>query len=466
MRILFPTAEVAPFSKTGGLGDVASALPRALARLGHEVLVVTPWYQSVRSEPAPYWIGDVQAPFDGGFEPVGVGTLESNGVRYAFVGHPDFGRDRLYGYTDDVRRFARFSRAVPQVAERLGFVPDVVHAHDWHTGFVPLLLTRGWHLPAGFPFLPSVFTVHNVQFQGEAPMADTLRWLRLGSSEARSYLDHFGAANAMQAGVGFATRVTTVSPTYAQELQQPEFGFTLDGTFRAVAGKTVGILNGIDDAVWNPRTDPHIKARYHADDMAGKELCRGELVRQFGLDDARPLLGVVSRFAAQKGIDLILAAAERLLAMGWNLFFLGTGDVEIEGAVRDLTAARPREVAAVIGYDEALSHRVYAAADALAVPSRFEPCGLTQMIAMRYGTLPVVRSTGGLRDTVTHGVTGFVFEHATPEGVVWAAEEALQAFGTPAWTEMQRSGMLRDLSWDSSARSYADLYASVLPSVP
>lgn len=464
MRILFPTAEVAPYSKTGGLGDVAAALPRALARLGHEVLVVTPWYRSVRSEPAPYWIGDVQVPFDGGFEPVGVGTLEGNSVRFAFVGHPDFGRDQLYGYPDDVKRFARFARAVPQVAERLGFQPDVVHAHDWHTGYLPLLLERGWHLPEGFPYLPSVFTVHNVQFQGEADMADTLRWLRLGPEVANSYLHHFGAANALQAGVGFATRVTTVSPTYAEELQTAEYGFTLDGTFRSVAGKMVGILNGIDDQVWNPRTDPHIKQRYDQNDLSGKAQCKADLVNEFGLDPERPLLGVVSRFAEQKGIDLLLGAADRLVDMGWNLFLLGTGDPALEAQVQLLSSERPTRVGAVLGYDESLSHRVYAAADALAVPSRFEPCGLTQMIAMRYGALPVVRATGGLRDTVEHGRTGFLFQHATPEGLLWAAEEALRAFATPRWRDMQRAGMLLDLSWDSSARRYAELYGSVLPS--
>ena len=464
MRILFPTAEVAPYSKTGGLGDVAAALPRALARLGHEVLVVTPWYQSVRSEPEPYWIGDVQAPFDGGFEPVGVGTLESSGVRFAFVGHPDYGRDQLYGYPDDVRRFARFARAVPQVAERLGFQPDVVHAHDWHTGYLPLILERGWHLPPGFPYLPTVFTVHNVQFQGEADMADTLRWLRLGPEVANSYLHYFGAANALQAGVGFASRVTTVSPSYAEELQLPEYGFTLDGTFRSVAGKTVGILNGIDDQVWNPRTDPHIKARYDEDDPAGKAECKNDLTKEYGLDAERPLLAVVSRFAEQKGIDLVVAAAHELLEMGWNLFFLGTGDPGLEADVRVLGYERPGRVAAVIGYDEALSHRIYAAADALAVPSRFEPCGLTQMIAMRYGALPVVRATGGLRDTVAHGRTGFLFEHATPDDLLEAAKEARLTYGTPRWRGMQRAGMQLDMSWDSSARRYAELYGSVLPS--
>lgn len=464
MRILFPSAEVAPYSKTGGLGDVTAALPRALARLGHEVLVVTPWYQTIRSQPDPYWIGDVDVPFAGGFESVGVGTLEANGVRFAFVGHPDFARSQLYGYPDDVKRFARFSRAVPQVAHRLGFLPDVVHAHDWHTGYLPMLLARGWHLPPRFAYLPSVFTVHNVQFQGEWAMDETLHWLRLGQDARRSYLDHFGAANAMQAGAGFASRVTTVSSTYAQELQSPEYGFTLDGTFRAVAGKLSGILNGIDDTVWNPATDPHLRARYSRGNLNGKAECKLDLAREFGLTEQRPLLAVISRFAEQKGIDLVLAAGHNLVDMGWNLLFLGTGDQTIEDGVRALSRARPREVAAVIGYDEALSHRIYAAADALAVPSRFEPCGLTQMISMRYGTVPIVRATGGLRDTVEHARTGFVFEHPTAEGLLWAADQALQAYGTPTWHKVQQAGMLKDLSWERSARLYADLYASVLPS--
>lgn len=464
MRVLFASAEVAPFSKTGGLGDVAGALPRALARLGLEVLVVTPWYRSVPTDPAPYWIGDVEVPFDGGFEPVGVGTLERDGVRYAFVGHPDLSRPRLYGYPDDARRFARFSRAVPQVAARVGFAPDLLHANDWHTGYLPLLLARGWHLPPGFPHLPSVFTVHNAQHQGESEMAATLHWLRLGREAAHGYHDRFGAANALLAGVGAAERVTTVSPTYAQELQQPEYGFGLDGAFRAVAGKLVGILNGLDVNEWDPATDPHLAARYSAGDLAGKAANKRALARELGLDPERPLLGVVSRFAEQKGIDLLVAAAERLLAAGWGLALLGTGDPRLEAAVRALATERPRAVGAVVGFDEALAHRVYAGADALAVPSRFEPCGLSQMIAMRYGTLPVVRATGGLKDTVAHGRTGFVFEHATPEGLLWAAGEAARAYGTPAWREMQLAAMRQDLSWDASARRYAALYGSVLPS--
>lgn len=279
MRILFPAAEVAPFSKTGGLADVAGALPKALARLGHEVLVVTPWYAKLGGGVPPYWVGDVASPFDRGFEPVGVGVLEDDvpgtgSVRYAFVGHQDFRRAKPYGYPDDARRFARFSRAVPSVAERLAFAPDLVHAHDWHTGYLPMILARGWHLPPGFPGLRSVFTVHNVQYQGESGLEDAVRWLRLGPDLMGSYLDHFGRANAMQAGVGFATRVTTVSPTYAEEIQTPEYGYSLDGTFRSLSGKLTGILNGIDTDVWDPARDPTLPEPYSAADLAGKSAAK------------------------------------------------------------------------------------------------------------------------------------------------------------------------------------------------
>src|SRR5690606_32363612 len=225
MNVLFASAEVAPFSKTGGLADVAGALPAALAALGHNVLVVTPWYGKLGGGVSPYWVGDVRVPFAGSLEAVGVGTLERDGVHYAFVGNERFSRPQLYGYADDVQRFALFSRSVPQTAERLDFLPDVVHANDWHTGYLPMLVTHGWHLPAGFPGLPSVFTVHNAQYQGAADLEETLWWLRLPSELRYSYLDHFGSANAMQAGIGFATVVTTVSPTYATELTTPQYGF-------------------------------------------------------------------------------------------------------------------------------------------------------------------------------------------------------------------------------------------------
>ena len=461
MRILFASSEVYPFSKTGGLGDVAGALPAALVALGHEVLVVTPWYATLGGGAAPLWIGDVSAPFAGGFEAVGVGTLERDGVRFAFVGHDDFRRDQPYGFDDDVRRFARFTRAVPQVAERVGFVPDVIHAHDWHTGYLPLIAAHGWHLPDGVPGAPTVFTVHNVQYQGVSDIGATLHWLRLSGDLADSYLNHFGSANAMQAGLGFADRVTTVSPTYAQEIQEPAYGYGLDGTFRHIADKLSGILNGIDVDVWDPATDPTLPATFDRDDLAGKARCKAALCARFGLPTDKPLLGVVSRLADQKGIDLFLDAAPDLLAQGWTVVVLGSGDAGLEARLRSLFATRAGEMAGVVGYDEELAHLIYAGADALAIPSRFEPCGLSQMIAMRYGTLPIARATGGLRDTIAHAQTGFLFEDADPLGVARGASEAIDCFGESAWTAMMRRAMAQDFSWSASARAYAELYGEL-----
>jgi len=471
MRVLFASAEVAPHSKAGGLGDVAGSLPAALAGLGHEVLVVTPWYARLASGARPLWIGDVEVPFDGGTASVGVGTLEERGVRLAFVGHPVFSRDRLYGYDDDPWRFALLSRAVPQVAARLGFQPQVAHANDWHTGHLPLVLARGWHLPEGFPRLPTVFTVHNAQYQGESDMAATLHWLRLPGELAGSIANHYGRFNALKAGAGFATRVTTVSPTYAQELTQPEHGFGLDGAFRSLAGRLTGILNGLDVTAWDPASDPHIPANYDARRPNAKATSQVALRERYGLEPGLPVIASVSRFVEQKGIDLLLAAAPRLVEMGWGLALLGTGDPSLEAAAIALAADNPGKVGVTIGFDEPLSHLFYAGADAFAMPSRFEPCGLSQMIAMRYGTLPIVRATGGLRDTVEHRRTGFVFEHADAGGLAWAAAEALAVGpGTDAWRAMQVAAMRQDFSWDASARRYAALYeaavASVIPSRP
>ncbi len=464
MRVLFASSEVHPYSKTGGLGDVAAALPRALAALGHEVLVVSPWYRSLRADPPPLWIGDVDAPFAGGFEAVGVGTLEAAGVRYAFVGHRDFQREDLYGYSDDVRRFSRLTRAVPQVAARLGFRPDVVHANDWHTAYLPVVLAYGWHLPPGFPGLPSVFTVHNVQFQGESGLEEALWWLRLPGALADDYMNHFGAANAMQAGLGHAERVTTVSPTYATEIQRPEYGYGLDGTFRHIGDRLVGILNGLDTEAWDPSRDPHLPQHYSGADTNGKTVAKQALTARLGLTGDAPVLGVVSRLADQKGIDLLLAAGDRLVLQGWSLALLGSGDPGLERAVRDLAAHHAGRVAAVVGFDEGLAHLVYAGSDALAVPSRFEPCGLSQLIAMRYGTLPVARDTGGLHDTIEHQRTGFLFQHANPEGLLWATSLAFEAFGSEAWRKMMQRAMERDFSWERSARRYAELYRDVVAS--
>lgn len=462
MRILFVSAEVYPFSKTGGLGDVAGALPEALVKLGHEVLVVSPWYKTLKANPAPLWIDDVSVPFDGDFTSCGVGTLSHNGVRYAFVGHDYFQRDSLYGYHDDVKRFCLFSRAVPQVAAREQFLPDVVHANDWHSAYLPMLLSDGWHMPDGFSHLPSVFTIHNVQYQGNSGLDETLYWLRLPGELRDNYMNYFGSANAMQAGAGFAHHITTVSPTYANELQSPEYAYGLDGTFRHLSHKLSGILNGIDLDIWNPETDPYLSHTYSSASLENKQALKDAFCREFHLDPSRPILGLVSRLADQKGIDFFLAAADELLWQDWNLMILGSGEAWMEASVHHLTAQHAGRVASHVGYSEAIAHRVYAASDALIVPSRFEPCGLSQMIAMRYGTLPIARETGGLKDTIKHGETGFLFAYTSAESLLWGTNVARQQFNNrEQWTNLMQTAMKQDFSWENSAKQYVDIYKKV-----
>ncbi len=463
MRILFASSEVYPFSKTGGLADVSGALPEALARLGHQVLVVSPWYRTLKGDPAPLWVGDEWTPFDGGVTLCGVGHLHKNGVDYAFVGHEVFQRGSLYGYEDDAKRFCLFSRAVLQVAARLGFRPDILHANDWHTGYLPILLEHGWHLPEGFPHTRTVFTIHNVQYQGLSELDATLYWLRLPGALRESYLNRFGLANAMQGGLGFASRVTTVSPTYAQEIQRPEYGYGLDATLRHLEHKLSGILNGIDTELWNPASDPALPEPYDRENLGGKAQAKDALSERFGLSRERPLLGVVSRLAEQKGIDLLVESLPGLLVQDWNVIVLGDGDRALSAALHRYSASHYGRVASYLGYDEGLAHLIYAGADALAIPSRFEPCGLTQMIAMRYGTLPIARATGGLVDTVEHDVTGFLFENASTAGLLWASGVARGAFEAPDhWRWMQGEAMQRDFSWRRSAQQYVDLYRSTL----
>lgn len=460
MRLLFASSEVYPFSKTGGLGDVLGALPAALARLGHEVLIVSPWYASLRSA-SPLWIGDIDVPFDGAVCSVGVGTLKRDGVRLAFVGHEDFRRDRIYGYPDDVRRFCRFTRSLPQVAERLGFEPDVVHVHDWHTAYLPVVLQSGRHLPSGYRDVPSVLTIHNAQYQGISEIAETLRWLCLPETLAHSPIAHQGLANALKAGSSYAERITTVSPNYAEEILSEEFGHGLDDTFRGLRNKLAGIVNGIDTSDWNPADDPHLPATYDAVDTAGKRLAKRTLCEKADLDPSRPLLAVVSRLAEQKGIDVLLDGAAGLVEQGWSLFVLGTGEEALEARLLSMSAAN-RHIAATLDYDEGLAHLVYAAADALAIPSRFEPCGLSQLIAMRYGTLPIARATGGLRDTIEHGRTGFLFSRLEPDAIIAGAGEALRHYGSDRWTTMMAEAMAQDFSWDRSARRYEELYRQLV----
>jgi starch synthase len=463
MNILFASSEVYPYSKTGGLADVVGALPEALVKLGHQVLVISPWYKTLKAKIQPLWIGDEWIPFDGGITICGVGTLEKNGVHYAFVSHEFFQRDSLYGYIDDTKRFCLFTRAIPQVATKTGFKPDIFHAHDWHTGYLPMMLEHGWHLPEGFPHTPSVFTIHNAQYQGSSGLEETLYWLRMPTSLKDSHMNYFGSANAMQAALGFAHRVTTVSPTYAEEIKQVEYGYGLDGSFRHISNKLLGILNGIDVEQWNPSTDPYIAERYDSDSLSRKAVSKQVLCERFSLDATKPLLGVVSRLVDQKGIDVLLEAIPGLLWQDWNVFILGAGEKWMETTIEYQVNINPGRVGAFIGYDETLAHLVYAGVDTLVIPSRFEPCGLTQMIAMRYGTLPIARDTGGLHDSIIHDQTGFLFDAANTAGLLWASSVAKGVYDQPQlWKMRQQLAMQQDFSWERSAKQYVAMYQEVI----
>lgn len=461
MQVLHASAEVHPFAKTGGLADVLGALPPAQVRAGHAVLVVMPWYEGLAGGD-PYWIGDVEVPFAGGFLSVGVGTLERAGVRYAFVGHEDFRRPRLYGYDDDVRRFCLFSRAVPVVAARLGFDAELLHLHDWHTAALAPLLRHGALLPPAFAGLPVVLTVHNAQYQGWGDADAMAHWLRLPGDRLELLL-HGDQGNLMHAGLAAAEQVTTVSPSYALELREGS-AYGLEQDFRALGERFCGVLNGLDEQAFDPASDDRLAAAYDAADLAGKRACKLALCREAGLDAEAPLLGLVSRLAEQKGVDLLLEALPDLLAQGWSLVLLGSGEASLEAEVAEAMARHPGRVAGRLGFDEGFARQVYAAADAIAIPSRFEPCGLTQMIGMRYGALPVARATGGLIDTIVDGQDGFLFEEATAPALAAAMARARAVYDSPQlWRTMQQTAMRRRFGWDLAVAAYDRIYRRTRP---
>lgn len=441
MRVVHVGSEVFPFSRTGGLGDVLAALPAVQARLGAEVTVVSPWYASLAGEPGEVWRGEVP-----GVGPVRVGELREGDVRFLFVGLAEFERPGLY-HSDDVWRFCAFGRAVLPVLQALEVTPDVLHGHDWQAGLVVAhARLTGWR---------TAFTIHNLQYQGRWNLGEARWWTGLPDwAFGADGVEFYGDLNLMKAGLTFADHVTTVSPTYAQEITTPQYGEGLDGLLvrLSLEGKLSGIINGLDQERWDPRQDPDILPYA---DPGGKAANTAALRAEFGLDDL-PILGTVSRLADQKGMDLLIEALPDLVR-DWNVVVLGGGDPLLTAALQGW-ALHPR-VAFAQGMNEALAHRIYAGADAFAMPSRFEPCGLSQMISMRYGTLPVVRETGGLADTVPHDV-GFRFVDATPEALAAACGEARAAFDDPqGWRERMARGMELDFSWDGPARQYLALYA-------
>jgi starch synthase len=474
LSILMVGSEVLPFSKTGGLADVLGALPLALGKLGHRVTLVTPKYKGVQA----------QGPASTIHVPVLAGAMSetrlveqplAEGVKVVFVDRPElYDRDSIYGvggdYPDSPRRFGFLCRAALEYAVQGPDTFDVLHGHDWQAGLAPVYQRTRYASEPRVRSMASVFTIHNLAYQGTfAP--DWLAPLDLTSDlMSMTGLEFWGRMSLLKGGIQFSDLITTVSPTYAREIQTPEHGAGFDGILSARAADLSGILNGIDTDRWDPSRDPFLPEPYDAGSLEGKEAARRALVELFGLHATpaslpRPLVGIVSRLVDQKGFDLVAELVDALPALGLSFAVLGTGDPRYQTMWRELAAAYPERFAVKVGFDESLAHLIEAAADMFLMPSRFEPCGLNQMYSMRYGTVPVVRATGGLEDTVTDyngrtGTgTGFKFHEYTAEALAGALERACSAFANPRiWKKLQVAGMRRDFSWDRSAGEYVKLY--------
>jgi starch synthase len=468
--VLYATSEMAPLIKTGGLADVAGGLPAALDELGCDVRVVLPYYGDLAGRVEARVLQTTQLH---GFTLEILETIAPQGHRVWFVACPEmFGRagNPYVGpdgrdWPDNAERFALFAAAIAWLGTARvdpQFRADVVHLNDWHTALAAALLNRGPDRPG------SVFSIHNLSYQG---IFDYATFVRVGlpadlwSMEA---LEFHGSMSFIKAGIAFADRITTVSPTYAREIQTPEYGCGLDGLIRQRAGDLRGILNGVDTTLWNPATDRFLDARYTSDELAGKRIDKRAIQKTLGLAPSDvPLLGVVSRLAQQKGIDLMLAAIDPLIALPAQIAVLGTGDAGIAAGLRDAVRRYPGRVAFAPRLDESLAHQIEAGADIFLMPSRFEPCGLNQMYSQIYGTVPVVRRTGGLVDTVEpvagRSGTGFLFDHATPEALLGATERAVTAFhDRDVWRAIQRNGMRQLFSWRHSAAQYLRMYEELM----
>jgi starch synthase len=472
MRILFVVSEGLPFSKTGGLADVIEALPKALVADGHEVAVVLPRYRGTQANPTVVRGLAVRMGSSARLVAIGDGGMH-HGVRYFFVDDPEyFEREQLYGtggrdYPDNAERFAEFSQACIEVAKSV-WAPDVIHCHDWQSALVPVLLRTVHTADAALRALPVVFTIHNMGYQGLFPK-DVLPKIGLPDSLfGPTALEFYNQVNYLKGGLIFSDYLTTVSRKYAQEIQTAEYGCGLEGVVQGRGDRLIGILNGVDYAAWSPENDLLIAARYSASDLAGKRTCKNDLLAQFGLPEenlTRPLVGIVSRFADQKGFDLLAEIADELLDENLAIVALGTGEAKYEKMFRELAQSFPAKLAVKVAYDNTLAHKIEAGSDMFLMPSRYEPCGLNQIYSLRYGTVPVVRATGGLDDTIepydpaSGGGTGFKFEEYKAAALLGAVRQALAAFDNQvAWRRLQTNGMAKDFSWRASAAEYARLY--------
>ena len=472
MKILFVSSEGLPYSKTGGLADVVEALPKALVELGHEVAVLLPRYRgnkiaSTLVSSVTVGLGDkVRFPAIAEGKPVA-------SVRHFFVDDPEyFDRDGFYGdksgdYPDNAERFAEFSRVAIELMKRI-WLPDVIHCHDWQSALVPVLLRTQHANDPAVRSLPVVFTIHNLAYQGNFPQT-AMRSIGLPDRMfTMDTLEFYGKGNFLKGGLLYSDYLTTVSRRYAKEIQTPEFGAGLEGVIRGRSDRLVGILNGVDYAVWSPEADTFIAQNYSAHNLDGKKACKKNLLEAFKLPDEnleRPLVGIVSRFVDQKGFDLIAEISGELMKENLSLVALGAGQPEYEKLFKQLAEKNPGRVAVKIGYDNALAHKIEAGADMFLMPSRYEPCGLNQIYSLRYGTVPIVRATGGLDDTVqnydakSRTGTGFKFEAYEGQALLDCVRGAMKGFRDPKlWHTVQSNGMAKDFSWKTSAAAYVTLY--------
>ena len=480
MKVLFVSSEIAPFAKTGWLADVCEALPKALVSSGVAPTLVLPLYRHVREGDWPLELVGTDLPVQVGTDEITANIYKSSltdDIPVFFVERDEFfDRSYLYGtprgdYFDNAQRFNFFCKAIIALTEVLDVRWDIIHCHDWQTALLPVYLKTVLAAHSLFANTKTVFTIHNLGYQGLFA-ADTFSGLglpyRLFAVEG---LEFYGKVNFLKGGIVFSDWVTTVSPTYAKEIQTPEFGHGLEGVLKAAEKKLVGILNGVDYSAWGPETDSYLVAQYGVENLKGKRRCKEDLLEQYQLAPdlaEKPLLGMISRLAGQKGIDLLCEVVERLMATGAGLVLLGSGEEKYERILTELASKYPRQMGVRIDFDESLAHKIEAGCDMFLMPSRYEPCGLNQMYSLRYGTLPIVRRTGGLADTVTEvnpkkgKGTGFTFSEYDPDALWGAIGKALHCFGDgQLWTRLVKQAMEADFSWSKSAREYLRLYRQV-----
>ncbi|HEX4485760.1 MAG TPA: glycogen synthase GlgA [Terriglobales bacterium] len=484
MHIAFVASECVPFSKTGGLADVVGALPHALAAAGHQISVFLPRYRQTKLTDPKTVVRSVTIPFDDRYRFCSVVTdANEPGINYYFIEYPPyFDRDALYGtsagdYTDNAERFALFCRAVLEASKVLG-VPDVFHCHDWQSAMVPVLLRTQYLEDPAFAQVATVFTIHNIGYQGLFS-PDTLPLLTLPWDLFTIVkMEFFGQVNFLKGALVYSNFVTTVSKKYSQEIQTSEFGFGLEGVLRDRSATVAGIVNGVDYEEWSPQTDKFIAEKYSPQDLSAKVKDKLDLLSAFGMAGANPklpVIGIVSRFAGQKGFDLIGQIADRLVREDLTLVVLGSGDKLYEEMFLRLNKQFPQKIAVKVAYDNALAHKVEAGSDMFLMPSRYEPCGLNQIYSLKYGTVPIVRATGGLDDTIeswnprTGKGTGFKFNDYNGEVLLLTIKEALHAYrDQSSWQTLMRNGMAKDFSWNTSAKEYSRVYerAKQLRSLP